>query len=372
MDLPTYFIDFLSAIRPTDSQKEDYQKGHKTLRERLNNDEKLGPILVGDFLQGSYRRATAIRPVGNKRPDVDVIVVTNLSSSEKPANAMNRFVPFLDKHYPEKWRFQDRSIAIELAYVDLDFVITSAPSEADTEIIKSAAVRTFDTLEDVKDWRLTKSWIPPEARKNVSALKLAEAAKEAEWKTSPLMIPDREKKTWEPTDPLRQIQRTWEKNNNCNGHYVNVVKSIKWSHRFMRKGTKYPKGYPLEHMIWVCCPDSITSVAEGVKRTFANIVARFAPEVAAGKTPFLPDHGVPTHNVLQRLTAEDFKKFHEYCAEAAEIAKRACDAVTVYDSANAWRELFGNEFPEPTSDDRGSGGFTKRSAVSSVTGGRFA
>ena len=79
MDLPSYFTDFLSAIRPTDSQKEDYQKGHKTLRERLNNDEKLSPILVSDFLQGSYRRATAIRPVGDKRPDVDVIVVTNLS-----------------------------------------------------------------------------------------------------------------------------------------------------------------------------------------------------------------------------------------------------------------------------------------------------
>ena len=60
MELPSYFSDFLSAIRPTDSQKEDYKTGHKTLRERLNNDEKLGPILVSDFLQGSYRRATAI------------------------------------------------------------------------------------------------------------------------------------------------------------------------------------------------------------------------------------------------------------------------------------------------------------------------
>jgi len=136
--------------------------------------------------------------------------------------------------------------------------------------------------------------------------------------------------------------------------------------------TKYPKGYPLEHMIWVCCPDSITSVAEGVRQTFANIVARFAPEVAAGKTPVLQDHGVPSHNVLKRLSAEDFKSFHEYCAVAAEIAKRASDALTIYESANAWRELFGEEFPEPSSDDRGGGGFTKRSSVSTVGGGRFA
>src|ERR1700689_1138712 len=103
---------------------------------------------------------------------------------------------------------------------------------------------------------------------------------------------------------------------------------MKWSHRFMREDSKYPKGYPLEHILGVCCPDSITSVAEGVTLTLANIVARFAAQVAARTTPGLPDHGVPTHNVLKRLSAEDFKKFHEYCAEAAEIAKGASDALT--------------------------------------------
>jgi hypothetical protein len=199
---------------------------------------------------------------------------------------------------------------------------------------------------------------------------LSEAAKQAEWKTSPLLIPDREKKIWEPTHPLRQIQWTWEKNNSCDGHYVNVVKAIKWSHRFMREVVKYPKGYPLEHIIGVCCPDSITSVAQGVTLTLANVVASFAADVAAGKTPFLQDHGVPSHNVLKRLAPADFKKFHEYCVEAATIANRALDASTVYESAKAWRELFGDEFPAPPSDDRG--GFTKRTSVSTVGGGRFA
>jgi len=52
MELPTYFDDFLENIRPTDSQKEDYQTGHKTLRERISADKTLAPILVSDFLQG--------------------------------------------------------------------------------------------------------------------------------------------------------------------------------------------------------------------------------------------------------------------------------------------------------------------------------
>jgi hypothetical protein len=245
-------------------------------------------------------------------------------------------------------------------------------------MLKSAAVRSEDTPEDTRDWRLVKSWIPIEARTGVGTDRiLKEAAQQPEWKTSPLLIPDRDTKIWEETHPLAQIQWTWAKNNRCDGHYVNVVKAIKWSHRFKETDVKYPKGYPLEHIIGVCCPDSISSVAQGVTLTFARIVQQFAPEVLAGKTPYLSDHGVPIHNVLHRLSAEDFKAFHQYCAEAAKIAKRAFDAKTISESANAWRELFGDEFPEPPSgneDGGGSkkGGFTERSSVSTIGGGRFA
>ena len=377
MELPSYFVDFLAAIRPTDEQKQDYKNGHKTLRERLNDDETLRPIIISDFLQGSYRRATAIRPVGARRADVDVIVVTNLSKNEKPADAMNRFVPFLEEHYEGQYHFQDRSIAIEMSGVDIDFVITAAPSEVDIEILKSAAVTSEDTPEDVRDWRLVKSWIPLEARRGLLTDRmLKESALQPEWKASPLLIPDREKKIWEETHPLAQIRWTWDKNNNCGGHYVNVVKAIKWSHRFLRKDVKYPKGYPLEHVIGVCCPDSIDSVAQGVARSFTRIVDIFASDAAAGTTPFLADRGVPSHNVLHRLSAEDFKAFHAYCKEASEIANAALEAKTIQDSANAWRELFGDEFPlAPPGDDDGgpkSGGFTRRTSVSQIGGGRFA
>ncbi len=378
MDLPSYFGDFLTEIRPTSEQKEDYQQGHKTLRERLNADQKLSAIIVSDFLQGSYRRATAIRPVGGKRADVDVIVVTNLSRDEKPADAMNRFVPFLDKHYEGKYKFQSRSIAIELTTVDLDLVLTAAPSEADKDILKSEAVRSEDTPDDTSDWRLVKSWVSMRDRTGMLSQRLLkEAAEQAEWKASPLLIPDRELKIWEETHPLAQIKWTWEKNNNCNGHYVNVVKAIKWSHRFKQKDVKYPKGYPLEHMIGFCCPDNAGSVAQGVTSTFETIVQQFAPDAAAGRTPWLSDHGVPSHNVLHRLSPTDFKAFYQYCVDAAKIARRALDAKTIVESANAWRELFGDEFPAPPSDkgeDGGpkKGGFTERSSVSSIGGGRFA
>lgn len=62
MELPSYFDEFLVKIRLTETQADDCKTGHKTLRRRLLQDADLAPIIVSTFLQGSYRRATAIRP----------------------------------------------------------------------------------------------------------------------------------------------------------------------------------------------------------------------------------------------------------------------------------------------------------------------
>ena len=46
MNLPSYFKDFLAAIEPSPSYKEDQQSGHKTLRKRLAEDEDFKSIHV--------------------------------------------------------------------------------------------------------------------------------------------------------------------------------------------------------------------------------------------------------------------------------------------------------------------------------------
>ena len=137
--LPTYFSDYLKNIRMTDNQIQECKTGHETLRRRLAEDEDLGPIIVDTFLQGSYKRNTAIRPSGDKgKSDVDVIVVTTLDKdAETPDKALERFRPFLKKWYDGKFRKQGRSWGIELSYVDLDLVVTSAPSEAAKSFYKN-------------------------------------------------------------------------------------------------------------------------------------------------------------------------------------------------------------------------------------------
>jgi len=383
MDLPSYFADFLREIRLTQSQTDDCKTGHRVLRERLQQDEHLAPVIVSTFLQGSYRRATAVRPYEDKRADVDVIVVTKLSQSEypDPEKAIQTFVPFVQKHYKDKYEIQGRSIGIHLSYVDLDLVITSAPSESEFGVFKSESVMTEDTLEEARDWRLVKSWLALNNRVAESAKALLEASrKEPEWKLAPLYIPDREAKCWEPTHPLEQIRWTRDKSERCNGHYVSVVKAIKWWRRVKHPTPKYPKGYPIEHLVGDCCSDGITSIAAGVTLTLEAIVRQYESYAMRKQTPFLPDRGVPQHNVFRRVSGEDFAAFHSQVRDAAKIARMALDTDDLQTSVAGWKKLFGDKFPDapPSEDDNGSGddpkkgGYTPRRERSEIGGGRFA
>ena len=353
MELPTYFTKFLQEIRPTKNQKNNCKTGHKTLRDRLHGYADLESILVSTFLQGSYRRATAVRPKGEAKLDVDIITVTRLSRFDypNPDKAMDLFVPFLDEYYKGKYQRQGRSFGIELSYVNLDLVITSAPSETEEEVYQSKAVRTDLTFEDVDDWLLMGSWIPPDER--ISQAVFLASLQGEEWKTEPLWIPNRDAGDWERTHPLEQIQWTWKKNANCNKHYVNVVKAIKWWQRVHHEDDR-PKGYPLEHLVGVCCPDDINSVAEGVTLTLEAIVRDYSWYALVKQTPCLPDHGVPEHNVLERVSGEEFAEFYEHAKEAAEIAREAFDSDDKEKSIEKWRELFGNKFPSD-GDDGGQG-----------------
>src|SRR5215472_6028619 len=109
MELSTYFSDFLQEIRPTDEQRKKFREAHRELREQLNSDDTLSVIIVSDFLQGSYRRATANRPGKGCKSDIDVILVTKLSDKEfTPDQAMGKFIPFMEKHYKGAYKFQSR------------------------------------------------------------------------------------------------------------------------------------------------------------------------------------------------------------------------------------------------------------------------
>ena len=370
MTLSSYFTDFLSDIRPTQAQTKSLQEAHTRLRERLLGDDYLGPKIVSAFLQGSYRRSTAIRPQGDDKLDVDLVVVTKFRREDYPVadDVMEEFTPFLNKHYKDKWKKKGRSLGIELSNLKLDIVIAAAPSEE--EVWATDFIKGNFTPDD---WPTDTGSLPD----RLSDFLKADNG-EPTWKLEPLYIPDRESHQWQRTHPLEQYRWTTNKNGRTNGHYVNIVRLVKWRWRTAHPDLEYPKSYPLEHLVGDCCPDGVESLAEGFTTVLEEMVSRFSAVAEAGLVPFVPDRGVPEHNVLKRLSPADFSRFIQNVRNASVIARAALESSDVSDSAARWRELFGSKFPAPPSDSSstaagaGTGAFTRRTEPTRIGGGRFA
>jgi predicted nucleotidyltransferase len=374
--LPSYFRDFLKEIRPTRNMRDEFKSGHTRLRERLMADESLKDKIVRTFLQGSYKRSTAIRPKSGKRSDVDLVVVTNLHEDKypNPEDAMRLFVPLLDRHYAGKYEFQGRSIGIGLYDVELDLVITSSPTEAQKALLASEEVNSDEGIEVEEEDQVVNPRSLHRLGPLASFSQRADGVEE-EATEEPLRIPNRAAENWDDTHPLAQIQWATDKNAITNGHYVNVVKAIKWWRRVCHQNQKYPKGYPVEHLVGLHCPDGITSVAEGVTRVLESIAADPMLRYCASlkQRPYIEDHGV-VHNVFGNVSGEDFAAFHAQVVVAAPIARAALDAEMVRESALKWRELFGDKFPKPPDDGSGGdrGGFQPPNAPATPDNRRFA
>jgi Second Messenger Oligonucleotide or Dinucleotide Synthetase domain len=340
-EIVSYFNDFLEEIRLTPELRAEGEAAHKELRAKLHADGPLSAILISTFLQGSYRRHTGVRPLtDDDHVDVDVVVVTNVPIQTPPKLVIEQlFRPFLEQHYPKHWEPNDRSIKITPTggRVTIDLVPTSAPSEIEQEIFKTADPGfQIEARGDVERQPL----VPAELREAIKKVTGSET-----WQREPLWIPSRDLERWVETHPLAQIEWTEQKGGRTNGHYVNVVKAGKWWRKRHADG-EYPKGYPLEHVIGVNCPDWIGSVAEGFTRTFEAIRDNYRIQAATGQVPYLRDHGVD-QDVFRRITPDQFATFWRLVDGAATDARAALAATTTIESATRWRDLLGPEFPEP-------------------------
>lgn len=378
MKLDSQFKQFIRDIRPTDPQQEAWRAAAKTLRDRLSADAKLKDVVISTFLQGSIRRSTAIRPSGDKRPDVDIVVVTDIDyRTTAPQDALDLFVDFLNKFYRGKWRPQGRSFGITLSAVDMDLVITALPRPEHVSHTRSAseeaayngnsdlaalyrseAARSLDTLEEDVSWRLNKEWrqrsvVDELGRRDLTStanvMQVLDDATPEGWKDNPLWLPDRDAKTWGRTHPLLQISWTASKNRRTNLTYLNIVRAIKWWRlETAEKLPKYPKGYPLEHMVGYLLDDAPNiTTAQGIVQVFEAFRDRWLPLARNHDVPVLSDHGVDEHNVLSRLSAEDFQHFVEIISGFAALAREALEAEEASVSGALWRRIFGDRFPAP-------------------------
>lgn len=369
--IPSLFEEFLSRIRPTDQQQQDQIQGHETLRVHLKSDDTVSEFYVGDFLQGSYRRWTAVKAIGDEKSDVDIILVTKLDKNEyAPNEAMDKCVPFLNTHYAGRWSTKDRAFQIDEGSVELDLVLTAAPSEA-----AMAAMHPDGSLGSLGPGEAL--WAT-QSDKLIDALNLTFRDQGDDWKDEPLDIPDRRLKEWDKTHPLKTIAWTIDKNSRTDGHYVNVVKAIKWWRRVNDLESDRPKSYPLEHIVGHCCPDTIQSVAEGITRSFEEIMHQFVANAENNTAPFLPAHGLPGTDVFGRIDGDDFASFYDDIEQAAELARTALDHDDPTRSSELWRDLLGDEFPlygkdhDTDGDAKQTAQFRYSSKSTNVSDQRFA
>jgi hypothetical protein len=246
--------------------------------------------------------------------------------------------------------------------VSIDLVVTSAPSEMQVEFIR----KSLDTAEAFRIDARGDARANATLTEDFTALRKSAAVLE-QWQREPLKIPSRDLKLWEPTHPLEQIRWTIEKNGLCGGNYLGTVRTFKWWRKRYPDG-EFPKGYPLEHIVGINAASGADSVALLVTTTFESIRDAYRGDMNARRVPFLPDHGVPTHNVFARITPDQFATFWRLIDRAAAAARAAYEAQTIDETAARWRSLLGPEFKEPP---KGGGFVPPRAPAQPVSGGRF-
>lgn len=357
MKLRAQFATFDQNIVLTNDEDEKLKKAKQELQDNLDEYSRKGEsdfdeLIIGNFVQGSYQRKTCLKQQEGKLPDIDIVVITKMDEDEfDPARlAQEKFLPFVEAYYPGKYEQQGRSIGVTLdgVGVDLDIVITSNPKESETGFLTEDL---FKNMGNSKEWDFEdlEKAIPEISKltrldksKSIlnESIQLSEVVKDVE----PLRIPDQDADRWQNTNPMAQIVWAVKKNAVCRYKYLPLVRALKWMRSSFGGFPKYPKGYPLEHIIGDNCPNDFSSTAEGLVTTLSNIITNYKLNYDAGAVPYLRDRGVD-EDVLSRQTFEDFKSFYERIIEAHELAQKAILSDDSHESSKLWRDLLGEEFP---------------------------
>lgn len=291
------FLEFLKDIEPSKTTKEDASKAHNALRDFLQKDDDFKPYHVSDFLSGSYKRNTAIRPrtVDGKtaRPDVDIIVVTSHTLDDEPQEVIDLTYDVLKDEYPNI-RKQARSVGINTIKVDMDVVPIIAPDGMD----------------------------------------------------GTLYIPDRKKEKWIVTNPPKHTSWTTEMNNESSEVFKPLVKLMKWWRRVNPTIAKKPKGFVIECIVAECMDKSETKYGELFVKTLEQIVVKYKLYIELKVVPHIDDPGVPGNSVTDGITFDAFNGFYNKAKSHAEIGRKALNESNEEEALKLWRAIFGERFPK--------------------------
>ncbi len=288
------FNEFLHDIEPSATTKSNASSAHLELREFLRSDEEFSLYHEDDFLSGSYKRDTAIRPKKKgdqtERPDVDIVVVTNHRSSDDPEEAVDLLYRTLEKKYTVIRR-QTRSVGIEYFKADMDVV---------------PVIPNGDTY----------------------------------------LIPDRKLECWIPTNPPGHTVWTIEMNRKSGGRFKPLVKMMKWWRRNNPTQYKKPKGFVIEVFTAECMDFNETYYGELFVKTLESIVEKYRAYALLQTVPSIPDPAVPGNSVTEGMSVDAFLSFYNKVKAHAELGRQALNESDPEKATELWRKIFGDRFPK--------------------------
>lgn len=252
------FDNFVRDIEPSKTTKARASQAHTNLRDFLSKHGTFREVHVRTFLSGSYKRDTAIRPQKNgedvERPDVDIIVVTNHSLDDLPADVVELLYKTLKEKY-QVIRKQQRSVGIETTDADMDVVPAIEP--------------------------------------------VGHGGKP--------YIADRKLEEWIQTNPPKHTDWTTEVNTKTDGRFKPLVKMVKWWRRQNPTVSKKPKGFVLECFTAESMSFTEKQYGELFVGMLESFVSTYAWHISQGQVPFIPDPGVPGNSVTSGLSFAAFE-----------------------------------------------------------------
>lgn len=292
------FNEFLQDIEPSATTKSNASSAHQDLRNFLRTDPEFKGYHKADFLSGSYKRDTSIRPRKKEeqidRPDIDIIIVTNHQRNDNPREVVDFLFRVLRKKYPNIRR-QTRSVGIQFHKADMDVV----------PIIPNGNI---------------------------------------------YLIPDRSQEEWVDTNPSGHTDWTIQTNRQAGGRFKPLVKLMKWWRRHNRTISKKPKGFVIERITSECMDYCETYYGELFVKTLEGMVRAYSVDAIRGTVPWISDPGIPWKSVTDGMSAEAFIGFYNKIKAHAKLGREALNETDAEKATRLWREIFGERFPRTDSN----------------------
>ena len=292
------FNDFLSNIEPSKTTISYISSIQTNLRAYLKSHEDYKDVYVDTFLSGSYAKHTSIRPAtGDKKRDVDIIIVTSYSSSASSADVLTELKDVLmQKDIYHSATVQHHSVGIEMGSISVDVV----PVIVDEEDDQLYYVGDSDTGD------------------------------------------------WTVTDPKGHKSWSTDVNKENNSEYKPLVKIFKWWRRVnCPEGMKYPKGITLEKIIADNLGDSSLSTEDFLIGTMQNIISAYKEDYSdQDKNPVIDDPSpkIIGNDLLSGYSTDDFSSFIDKLDEHASLLN------TEGTSNTTWRKVLGTQFPNSSQE----------------------